>query len=98
MHARTKSSARGTLAPSAVASATSSYRASVHPPEDFYLIGNGVISYQIKNRLKQMLETVIMNYYYRGTTQIDDMNRPLYSCTNIHASWITGLVPGGAYY
>ena len=57
-----------------------------------------MISYQIKNRLKQMLETVIMNYYYRGTTQIDDMNRPLYSCTNIHASWITGLVPGGAYY
>ena len=45
-----------------------------------------------------MLETVIMNYYYRGTTQIDDMNRPLYSCTNIHASWITGLVPGDAYY
>ena len=45
-----------------------------------------------------MLETVIMNYYYRGTTQIDEMNRPLYSCTNIHASWITGLVPGGAYY
>lgn len=51
-----------------------------------------------KNRLKQMFETVIMNYYYRGTTQIDDMNRPLFSCTNIHASWITGLVPGDAYY
>ena len=45
---KTKSSACGTLAPSAVASATSSYRASVHPPEGFYLIGNGVISYQIK--------------------------------------------------
>ena len=38
---KTKSSACGTLAPSAVASATSSYRASVHPPEGFYLIGNG---------------------------------------------------------
>ena len=39
---------RHPLAPSGVASATSSYRASVHPPEGFYLIGNGVISHQIK--------------------------------------------------
>ena len=35
---KTKSSACGTLAPSAVASATSSYRASVHPLEGFCLM------------------------------------------------------------
>lgn len=41
-----------------------------------------------------MLETVI-NSYYRGTTQFDELST--LSCTNIHAEMITGSVPGDAY-
>ena len=55
---KTKSSACGTLAPSAVASATSSYRASVHPLEGFCLIGNDVISYQTKKPLKNNFKSL----------------------------------------
>ena len=35
-------------APSAAVSVISSYHARVHPPEGFYWIGNGIISYPIK--------------------------------------------------
>lgn len=57
-------------------------------------ISDRSFSYEIKNRLKPKLETVI-NSYYRGTTQFDELST--LSCTNIHAEMITGSVPGDAY-
>ena len=48
-----------------------------------------------QNRLKHMLEAVIMSYY-RGTTQIDEKSTP--SCTIIHADLITGSDPGDSYF
>ena len=42
-----------------------------------------------------MFETLIVSYS-RGTTQLD-FKSPLFSCTIIHAAWITGAVPGSAY-
>ena len=57
----------------------------------------------IKKAPDKLSETVINKSYYRGTTQLDTSEDDVHlsshtNITLIHAAWVTGTVPAGAYY